>query len=240
MAAFTGLLQADGYAGFEALYGAGRTAPGPVTEVACWAHCRRGFFDEWEHRKSAVAKEALDRIAAIYVIEAKAAFAPAAERVAIRTETAPSLETFFAWAEATLAKLSAKSALAAAFRYTINRREALSRFVTDGRLEVDNNIAENAMRIIAMAGSLCIPSLSVWKHWKCVRVVNATRATFSGDCSLDRRRGNVVGADLVRRTSHDLHSRQNACGNQTPYRVVGDTQGFRRLAHGEPFATFLR
>ena len=82
MAAFTGLLQADGYAGFEALYGARRATPGPITEVACWAHCRRGFFDEWEHRKSAVAKEALDRIAAIYAIEAKAAFAPAAERVA--------------------------------------------------------------------------------------------------------------------------------------------------------------
>ena len=150
LAAFTGLLQADGYAGFEALYGAKRTAPGPITEVACWAHCRRGFFDEWEHRKSAVAKEALDRIAAIYVIEAKAAFAPAAERVALRTETAPLLAAFFAWAEATVTKLSAKSALAAAFRYTINRREALSRFVTDGRLEVDNNIAENAMRIIAL------------------------------------------------------------------------------------------
>ena len=150
MAAFTGLLQADGYAGFEALYGARRVTPGPITEVACWAHCRRGFFDEWEHRKSAVAKEALDRIAAIYVIEAKAAFAPAAERVAIRTETAPLLDTFFAWAETTVAKLSAKSALATAFRYAINRREALCRFVTDGRLEIDNNIAENGMRIIAL------------------------------------------------------------------------------------------
>jgi HAMP domain-containing protein len=112
--------------------------------------------------------------------------------------------------------------------------------LADGRLEMDTNVVERAMRPVTMAGSLCIPSLSVWKHWKCVRVVNATRATFSGDCRLDRRRGNVVGADLVRRTSHDLHSRQNACGNQTPYRVVGDTQGFRRLAHGEPFATFLR
>jgi hypothetical protein len=150
MAAFTGFLQADGYAGFEALYDARRTAPGPITEVACWAHCRRGFFDEWEHRKSAVAKEALDRIAAIYVIEAQASFAPVAERVALRAQTAPLLDTFFAWAEATVAKLSAKSALAIAFRYAINRREALSRFVTDGRLEVDNNIAENGMRIIAL------------------------------------------------------------------------------------------
>jgi len=65
-------------------------------------------------------------------------------------ETAPLLERLFAWAEATVAKLSAKSALAAAFRYTINRRAALARFVTDGRLEVDNNIAENAMRVIAL------------------------------------------------------------------------------------------
>src|SRR3954451_5967548 len=97
MAAFTGLLQADGYAGFAALYDARRTAPGPITEIACWAHCRRRFFDEWEHHKSAVAKEALDRIAAIYVIEAKAAFAPAAERVELRTEIAPLLETFFPW-----------------------------------------------------------------------------------------------------------------------------------------------
>ena len=109
-----------------------------------------GFFDEWEHRKSAVAKEALDRIAAIYAIEAKAAFAPATERMAHRMATAPLLDAFFAWAEATVTRLSAKSALAAAFRYAINRREALTRFVTDGRLEADNNIAENAMRAIAL------------------------------------------------------------------------------------------
>jgi transposase len=150
MAAFTGFLQADGYAGFEALYDPTRTGPGPITEVACWAHCRRGFFDEWKHRQSAVAKEALDRIAKIYAIEAKAGFAPATERMAHRMATAPLLDAFFAWAEATVTRLSAKSALAAAFRYAINRREALTRFVTDGRLEADNNIAENAMRAIAL------------------------------------------------------------------------------------------
>ena len=75
---------------------------------------------------------------------------PAAERVAHRAETAPLLAAFFAWAEATVTKLSAKSALADAFRYAIKRREALSRFVTDGRLEADNNIAENAIRAIAV------------------------------------------------------------------------------------------
>jgi transposase len=150
MAGFTGMLQADGYAGFEALYDAARGNPGPITEVACWAHCRRKFFDVWEDTKSPVAKAALDRIAAIYVIEAKARFAPPAERLAYRAETGPLLEALFAWAEATLVKLSAKLPLAEAFRYAINRRQALSRFVTDARLEADNNIAENAMRVIAL------------------------------------------------------------------------------------------
>jgi transposase len=150
MAAFTGLLQADGYAGFEALYSPARGKPGPTTEVACWAHCRRKIFDVWDATKSPVAKEALDRIAAVYVIEEKARFAPTAERVEHRKETAPLIEAFFAWAKATEAKLSAKSTLAEAFRYTIKRREALTRFVTGGRLEADNNIAENAMRGIAL------------------------------------------------------------------------------------------
>jgi hypothetical protein len=147
MAGFSGFLQADGYAGFEALYDIGRAS---ITEVACWAHCRRKFFDVWQATKSPVAKEALDRIAAIYVIETKAQFAPIAERVEHRKETGPLLDAFFAWANATVVKLSAKSALAEACRYTIKRRKALSRFVTDGRLEADNNIAENAMRGIAL------------------------------------------------------------------------------------------
>ena len=67
----------------------------------------------------------------------------------MRRETAPLVDAFFEWAEATAGKLSAKSSLAGAFNYAINRREALSRFITDGRLEMDNNIAENAMRGIA-------------------------------------------------------------------------------------------
>jgi transposase len=150
MAGFTGFLQADGYAGFEALYHPARTKPGPIIEVACWAHCRRTIFDVWEQTKSPIAKEALDRIATVYVIEDKARFAPPAERVEHRKQTATLLEAFFAWAEATVPKLSAKSALAEAFRYILRRREALTRFVTDGRLEADNNIAENAMRKIAV------------------------------------------------------------------------------------------
>ena len=150
MASFSGFLQADGYAGFEALYDSARREPGPITEVACWAHCRRKFFDVWESRKSPAAKEAIDRIAAFYAIEVKARFAPATERLAHRAETAPLLAAFFEWAEKTAAKVSAKSDLAEAFRYTLKRRDALSRFLADARLEIDNNIAENAMRGIAL------------------------------------------------------------------------------------------
>ena len=113
-------------------------------------HCRRKIFDVWETTKSPVAQEALDRIAAFYAIEAKAQFAPVKERLAHRAATAPLVEAFFAWAEKIVGKLSAKSALAEAFRYTITRRDALSRFVADARLEIDNNIAENGMRGIAL------------------------------------------------------------------------------------------
>jgi hypothetical protein len=150
MASFTGFLQADGYAGFDALYHPARTKPGPITEVACWAHCRRKFYDAWVTTKSAVAKEALDRIGAVYAIEDRARFAPAAERVGHRRETGPLLDAFFDWAGKVAVKLSGKSPLAEAFRYTIKRRAALSLFVTDGRLEADNNVAENAMRGIAL------------------------------------------------------------------------------------------
>jgi transposase len=155
LANFSGFLQADGYAGFEALYERPLTDPrrpanAGITEVACWAHCRRKFFDVWDGKKSPVAKEAIDRIATFYAIEAKARFAPPAERIAHRAETVPLLASFFDWAEKVATLLSAKSELAEAFRYTIKRRDALSRFLADARLEIDNNIAENAMRGIAL------------------------------------------------------------------------------------------
>ena len=147
MASFTGFLQADGYAGFEALYDPARTKPGPITEVACWAHCRRKFFDVWEATKSPVAKEALDRIAAIYAIEAKARFAPAAERVAHRARDRTAARRVLRLGRSDRGQSCRRSrSWPKRSATSINRREALTRFVTDGRLEVDNNIAENAMR----------------------------------------------------------------------------------------------
>lgn len=129
------------------LYDPKRTHPGRITEVACWAHCRRKIFDAWE---ATVAKEALDRIAQFYAVEAEARGKPVNERLAIRAASKPLLAGLFAWMETTVHKLSARSALAEAFRYTVKRRVALARFLDDGRLEADNNIAENALRGIAL------------------------------------------------------------------------------------------
>jgi transposase len=155
LAPFTGFLQADAYSGFAALYEPRKASPGrpalpAITEVACWAHCRRAIFDVWQTTKSTVAKAALDRIAEFYAIEDKARFAPPAERLAHRAATVPLLDAFFTWAQAAERKLSARSDLAEALRYIIKRRTALTRFATDARLEADNNIAENAIRGIAL------------------------------------------------------------------------------------------
>jgi transposase len=155
LAHFTGFLQADAYSGFAALYEPREAGPGlpaipAITEVACWSHCRRRIFDVWQTTKSTVAKAALDQIAQFYAIEDKARFAPPAERLVHRAATIPLLDAFFAWAQATERKLSARSELAEALRYIIKRRTALTRFATDARLEADNNVAENAIRGIAL------------------------------------------------------------------------------------------
>jgi hypothetical protein len=150
LASFTGFLQADAYSGFGPLYSPARTKPGPIIEVACWAHCRREFYDAWQSTKSAAAKEALDRIAVFYEIEAAARGKPAEERVELRKQTMPLLNDFFDWAARIAAKMSAKSEATKPFLYALNRPEALSRFLTDGRLEADNNIAERSIRSIVL------------------------------------------------------------------------------------------
>jgi hypothetical protein len=83
--------------------------PGPIKEVACWAHTHRRFFDELQHHKTATAKEALDRIGAIYAVEACASFAPIDERVALRREVAPLIDALFKWSEATVVELSSST-----------------------------------------------------------------------------------------------------------------------------------
>jgi transposase len=119
---FAGILHADGYAGFNAVFETGR-----VTEAACWAHVRRKFFDIHAAQASPVALEALDRIGALYGVEEKIRGLPPDERRRLRQEQAkPLLDQLKTWLEATVAKLSAKSELASAMRYALGRWLALT------------------------------------------------------------------------------------------------------------------
>jgi transposase len=143
---FTGTLQADGYAGFDQIYEAGR-----IQEAACWAHVRRKFYDLEVSHKSPVAAEALGRIAALYAIEKEIRGRPPEERREVRnSRSRPLLESLKQWFEETLGKLSRKSDTAMAVRYALGRWEALMRFCDDGRIEIDNNAAERALRVVAL------------------------------------------------------------------------------------------
>jgi transposase len=140
---FTGTLQADGYAGFDQIYEAGR-----IQEAACWAHVRRKFYDLEVAHRSPVATEALERIAALYAIEKEIRGHPPDERREVRnTRSRPLLDSLKQWLEETLGKLSRKSDTAMAVRYALGRWEALMRFCDDGRIEIDNNAAYAASGI---------------------------------------------------------------------------------------------
>ena len=141
LAPFRGILQADGYAGYAGLYDRG------VTEAACWAHARRKFFDVHAATQSPLALEALQRIAALYAIEAAIRGQPAEARLAVRqAQSAPLFAALRTWLDKTHARIPGKSELASAIRYTLTRWEALTLVLRDGRACLDNNAAERSMR----------------------------------------------------------------------------------------------
>lgn len=143
---FTGILQADAYAGYSKIYEGGR-----VREAACMAHARRHFFDLYEANQSPVAAEALEHIGALYAIEREIRGRPPEERRAVRQERArPLLDAMHEWLLDTLKALSQKSAMAKAIRYALNRWDALVRYCDDGRIEIDNNAAERSLRCVAL------------------------------------------------------------------------------------------
>jgi hypothetical protein len=145
LAPFAGVLQADAYAGFERLYGE------RIQEAACWAHVRRKFYDIHVAMASPIAADALDRIGRLYAIETEIRGRPPDERAAVRQARAgPELEALYGWLHATLSTLSKKSELAVAIRYALSRWAALTRYRDDGRLEIDNNAAERALRAVAL------------------------------------------------------------------------------------------
>jgi len=146
LAKFKGIVQVDGYPGFERL-----TERGDIVLAACWAHARRKFYDVHEATSSPVAAEALSRIAELYAIEASIRGQPARARQATRQfKSLPLVQAMKVWLEAQLNRIPPKGALADAIRYALARWGALCRFLDDGRVELDNNTVERAIRPIAL------------------------------------------------------------------------------------------
>ncbi len=143
---YAGFMHADGYAGFKELYQMGN-----VTEVACMAHIRRKFLDIHKTNGSAIAEEAIKRIAVLYAVEAEARGQPPDERVRIRQEKAkPLFDDLENWLQSQLPRLSGKTPLAGAIRYAITRMKRLTPYLEHGFLELDNNTCERAIRPLAL------------------------------------------------------------------------------------------
>ena len=146
---YAGIVQADAYSGYAKLYDSGR-----IVHAACMAHARRYYWDVYEAQKRApgsVAEQALERIAKLYEIEADIRGQATEERRRARQErAAPLLEELHAWLSHTLMQVSTKSDLAQAIGYTLTHWKALTRYCDDGRIEIDNNAAERALRGVGL------------------------------------------------------------------------------------------
>ncbi len=141
-----GILQTDDYSGYDALYRTGR-----ITEAGCWAHVRRHFYDINQRAPSPVAQQALLQIAKLYAIEAESKDDPPEQKVRIRQQRAgPLLESFYAWLTEKQMQVAPKSAIAKAIGYTLRRWQALILYLGEGRLGMDNNPVERAIRGVAI------------------------------------------------------------------------------------------
>ena len=146
LSSFHGILQVDGYAGYnEVLRREG------VIEAGCFAHARRKYFDLWQATKSPAGQTAIAQIAKLYEIERDCRKASIAERAEQRRARAgPILAECKGWLESTYAKSPPRSALAKAIQYNLNRWKALVRYLDDGRINIDTNPVENCIRGIAV------------------------------------------------------------------------------------------
>jgi transposase len=163
LAGFTGILQVDGYAGYRAL-----AQRGDVQLAFCWAHVRRNFYELAVAGPAPIASETLTRIAALYAVETECRGRSSEERRALRREKSrPILDALEPWLHAKLGLISQKTKLADAIRYTLSRWEGLTRFIDDGRIEIDSNVVERSIRPIALnrKNALFAGSDGGGEHW---------------------------------------------------------------------------
>lgn len=158
LSGYTGTVHVDGFAGFNGLFGGDKGERSNATgsretanEQACMVHVRRKFFEEAERTDAPIAKHAVKQIALLYAVEDEARGKSPEERVILRQEKAkPVFDELETWLQAQLPKLSGKSKLAQAIRYALNRMPKARGYLSNGQLELDNNICENKIRPIAL------------------------------------------------------------------------------------------
>jgi transposase len=163
LSGFAGVLQVDGYSGYRALAGHNQ-----VTLAFCWAHVRRRFYELAAAGAAPIASEALARIAELYRIENEIRGMSAANRCRIRQQKSrPTLEALEPWLRTKLGLISQKSKLAEAIRYALSRWDGLTQFVEDGRIEIDSNVVERAIRPLALTrkNALFAGSDRGGEHW---------------------------------------------------------------------------
>ena len=163
LAGFRGVLQVDGYGGYRAL-----AEQGDVHLAFCWSHVRRRFFELASAGPAPIASAALARIAVLYGIEAEIRGRSAEERRAVRqARSRPVVEAMETWLREQLALLSQKSRLAEAIRYALSRWPGLALFLEDGRIELDSNVVERAIRPLALhrKNALFAGSDGGAEHW---------------------------------------------------------------------------
>ncbi|MHB8285558.1 MAG: IS66 family transposase [Caulobacteraceae bacterium] len=160
---FSGVLQVDGYGGYRAL-----AQTGEVRLAFCWSHVRRRFYELAAAGPAPIAAQALQRISELYAVEADLRGRPADERRAVRQDRSrPVIEALEPWLRARLETISRKGKLAEAIRYALSRWEGLSRFLEDGRIEIDSNTVERAIRPLALSrkNALFAGSDVGGEHW---------------------------------------------------------------------------
>src|SRR6476661_196941 len=176
LSGFAGVLQVDGYSGYRVL-----AARGAVQLAFCWSHVRRPFYELAQSGPAPIAAEALVRIAALYAVDKDIRGRSADERRAVRQQKSrPRIDALEPWLRAKLGLISQKSKLAEAIRYALSRWEGLTRFIDDGRIELDNNTVERAIRPIALnrKNALFAGSDGGAEHW-------ATIASLIETCKLN-------------------------------------------------------
>jgi transposase len=185
---FVGTLQVDGYVGYKAL--AERNA---VSLAFCWSHVRRRFYELAQSGPAPIATEALARIAQLYHVESEIRGRAADERRAVRQERSrPVIQALEPWLREQLTLISQKTKLAEAIRYALSRWTGLTRFLDDGRIEIDSNVVERAIRPIALnrKNALFAGSDGGAEHW-------ATIASLIESCKLNSVEPHAYLADVI-------------------------------------------